>query len=344
MPHDVSRAGDRASRALYAAAMMTLACSASAPARAVRVERPEGAVTVERPGLYPETIEYNRKSDRFMLGSFREGAVYEVDRGGNVSVLVKDERLCSVLGIAVDAERGRVWVTNSDMGVSVKRGAAGVKHLAAVGVYDLSTGAPLQYVDLAPLSSGLHLLNGITLDADGNAYVTDSFSPIIYKVDSSGAATLFLRDERFAGDGVNLNGLIVHPNGYLLVIKKSDGALFRVPLANPSRLTRVDVAQSLVGGDGLVLVDPENVALIANQTPGVASNAVISLSSDDDWMTAKVRAVRPLGHVYPTTGVLRKGTLYVVHSNLDELIRSPPSDQALLRRKATIQPIAPMAP
>jgi sugar lactone lactonase YvrE len=147
-----------------------------------------------------------------------------------------------------------------------------------LGIYDLSTGKPINYVDLAPLAAGPHLLNGIAVDSAGNGYVTDSFSPIIYKIDAQGNATVFLKDEQFAGEGINLNGLVVHPDGYLLVIKKSDGVLFKVPLAQPAQFSKVSINERFVGGDGVTLVGKKNLVLIANQTPAKASNAAYSLT------------------------------------------------------------------
>jgi hypothetical protein len=79
--------------------------------------------------------------------------------------------------------------------------------------------------------------------------------------------------------------------------------------------------------------------LIANSTPEHATHAAFSLSSEDCWATAKVIARQPLGDVYPTTAVVRKGTLYVVHSKLGQLIASPPGKKAELRESATIRPI-----
>jgi hypothetical protein len=298
------------------------------------------AIAVHRPALYPETIEYDRRGGKFLLGSFREGAIYEVDGSGNASLLVDDPRLCSVLGIAVDFERGRLWAVNADLGASNKPSASGPKRLAAVGVYDLATGKPLSYVDLAPLAAGPHLLNGIAVDSAGNAYVSDSFSPIIYKIDLRGLASIFLRNEQFAGAGINLNGVVVHPDGYLLVIKKSDGVLFKVPLAQPDRFTKVAISERFAGGDGLTLVGKENLVLIANRTPNAATNAAYSLVSEDGWSSAKLSAVQPLGDVYPTTAVIKDKTIYVLQSKLNELIQSPPEQQAQLRTEATIRAIA----
>ena len=297
------------------------------------------SLTVNRPALYPETIEYNPKDDQFLVGSFREGAIYEIDRSGGASLLVDDPRLCSVLGIAVDAARGKLWAVNSDLGVSIKPSGVGPKRLAGVGVYDLSTGRPLNYVDLAPLAAGPHLLNGIAVDPAGNGYATDSFSPIIYRIDAGGNAQVLLRDEQFAGEGINLNGLVVHPDGYLLVIKKNDGALFKVPLAKPAEFSKVSISERFVGGDGVTLIGNKDLVLVANRTAATAANAAYLLTSEDNWVSAKLSAVQPLGDVYPTTAALRDGTLYVLHSKLNELIQSPPERTGQLRTEATIRPI-----
>jgi len=325
-----------------ASAVAALAYCALGCTRAARVtlDASGPAITVQKAALYPETIEYNRNDGKFLLGSFREGAIYEVDSSGSASLLVDDPRLCSVLGIALDVERGRLWAVNSDLGASIKPSSAGPKKLAAVGVYDLSTGKALSYVDLAPLAAGPHLLNGIAVDSAGNAYASDSFSPIIYKIDPRGVASIFVRDEQFVGEGINLNGLVVHPDGYLLVIKKSDGVLFKVPLARPDRFTKVAISQRFAGGDGLTLVGRKNLVLIANRTPSIVANAAYSLVSEDDWSSAKLSAVQPLGDVYPTTAVLRDKTIYVVQSKLNELIQSPPEQKNQLRVEATIRPIA----
>jgi hypothetical protein len=237
-----------------------------------------------------------------------------------------------------------VWAVNSDLGASARPSSAGPKQLAAVGVYDRGSGRALKYVDLAPLSAGEHLLNGLALDANGNAYVTDSFSPNIYRITAEGEASLFLRDARFAGDGINLNGLVVHPDGYLLVIKKSDGKLFKVPLDNPRAAREVALDHALVGGDGVLMIHAGALVVVANQVPGTASNSALLVSSDDGWASATTRSTRALGDVYPTTAALRKGTIYVVHSQLNRLIQAPPEEKARLQAQAEIEAIGRVSP
>jgi len=307
--------------------------------------QPSGTpLVVQHAGLYPETLVYDAKRDKFLLGSFREGAVYEVDSAGGAVRIVADPRLCSVLGIAIDAERNRLWAVNSDLGACSRPSEAGPKRLAGVGIYDLSSGAPLLYADLAPLLAGPHLLNGIALDGAGNAYISDSFSPALYKVDAAGRPSLFLQSEQFSGEGINLNGLVVHPDGYLLVVKKSDGALFKVPLDEPARFSRVVIAERFVGGDGLVLAGKTELLVVSNQVPQQTANSAYALSSDDAWASAALRAVEPLGNAYPTTAVLRGGALYVVQSQLDELIQAPAGRKAQLHAQALIRRIGSVAP
>jgi hypothetical protein len=271
------------------------------------------------------------------LGSFRAGAIYAANRDGAATILVDDPRLCSVLGIAVDRARNRVWAVSSDLGASAKPSAPGPKHLAAVAAYDLTTGQALLYVDVAPLYDGPHLLNGIALDAAGNAYVSDSFSPVLYKLDAAGHASVFLQSEQFIGDGINLNGLVAHPDGYLLVIKKSDGSLFKVPLSHPTGFSKVQTERSFVGGDGLTLAGPRNLLIVANQTPVFKSNRLFALKSDDHWLSAKIVAEQPLGDAYATTAVRRADELYVVSSRLNQLIQSPPEQQPLLQVEAQVR-------
>jgi hypothetical protein len=303
------------------------------------LERPGPALVVQSSTLFPETIEYDRERAKFLLGSFSEGAIYAVASGGQVSPLVRDPRLCSVLGIAVDASRRRLWAVNSDLGSCSKPSAAGPKRLAAVGQYDLTTGDALGYFDLAPLLPGPHLLNGIALDDAGNAYVSDSFASALYKIDTQGQATVLLASQLFAGPAINLNGLVVHPGGYLLVIKKSDGRLFKVPLAEPRRFSQVKVDRALIGGDGLVLVGERSLVIVANRTPEQTSNTAFALSSSDDWSSARVDAQQPLGDDYSTTAVVRDGKLYAVSSRLNQFIQASPEVRPHLRFQATIRSI-----
>ena len=64
------------------------------------------------------------------------------------------------------------------------------------------------------------------------------------------------------------------------------------------------------------------------------------MHSDDGWASAKVSPPFPLGTVYPTTGVVRDGTFYVLAGRLKELIQAPAARKPLLQVQATIRAVA----
>ncbi len=298
-------------------------------------------IIINKEALYPETLIYNKKTDKFIVGSFRDGKIYEIDAKGNTKVLLADKRLNSVLGIQIDYKHNRLLVVSSDVGASINSYAKGAKKEASLAIFDLATKKIIHFVNLNKLSPETenHLANGLTIDTEGNAYITDSFSPIIYKVDMNGNATIFLENKRFIGKGINLNGIVYHPNGYLLVVKKSEGILFKILLTNPENFSEIKIDKKIFGGDGLLLVDNNNLILAANIASGVATESVFSLKTNDDWTTAKIIEKVYLGKVYPTTVEIKDDKIYVVHSNLNILHKSPREEQSKLRKKASIQQV-----
>jgi DNA-binding beta-propeller fold protein YncE len=298
------------------------------------------SITINKPALYPEGIDYNPKTDKFIVGSFRDGGVYEIDSDGSYHKIINDERLNSVLGVRVDVKRNRLLVVNSDIGSSINSYGGGPKKSASLGIYELSTGKNIDFINLGKLLPNKnHLANGMTLDSEGNIYVTDSFSPVIYKIDTSGHASIFLQSERFLGEGINLNGIVFHPNGYLLAVKKGEGVLFKIPLDKPQEFSVIKSPRKFIGGDGLVLLNNKELIVIANRAAGEITETVFSLSSTDDWVTTKVTKELKFGKVYLTTGVMRKDKLYVMHSNLKSLMLASKDEKNKLNKKATIQQV-----
>ncbi len=303
------------------------------------------SIEIQKEGIFPEGIDYNPNTDKFVVGSFREGAVYEVDKNGGYRLLIQDERLHSVLAVRVDAKRNKLFVANSDIGASKRSYAKGLKKLASVGIYDLTSGKSINFIDLSILlPNDNHLANDIALDDEGNAYVTDSLSPVIYKIDTNGVSSIFLQSSEFIGDGINLNGIIFHPDGYLIVVKKSEGTLFKIPLGAPENFTTIKIDRAFIGGDGLILANNQELVLIANRAAGKVTETAFSLTSKDDWKTAKTTDQYKFDNVYPTTGTIKNNEIYVVHSNLNTLISAPKDEKAKQRKRATIEKIGIINP
>lgn len=303
------------------------------------------AITLDKPALYPEGLEFNPLNGRFLVGSFREGAVYEVAPNGELKAFIDDARLNSVLGIRVDVKHDRLIVANSDIGASIRPHPQGPLKLAALGIYSLSSGEPVHFVDLGALRpTAKHLANDITVDPDGNAYVTDSLAAVIYKVDTQGKPSIFLESTKFTGKGIGLNGIVYHPGGYLIVAKKNDGVLFKIPVSNPEQFQEIRLPRKLHAADGLILVSDTRLVVVANRVNGIVSDAVFALESPDQWDSARITGEYALGNVYPTTGTAQDGKIYVLHSKLNALIQAPKSEKAMLVEKAVIQQVGHTEP
>lgn len=273
-----------------------------------------GEISFTQAALYPEGIDYDEEGERFLVSSMRYGTVGTVSDTGKYKELINDPMLVSSVGIRVDNDNNRVLVCNSDPGTSVKTTKETQGRLAGLGIYNLSTGKKITYIDLATMTAGNHFCNDIALDDDGNAYVSDSFSTAIYKIDIENKASLFLDNKRFAGKGFNLNGLVVKDD-FLIVAKYNEGLLFKVPLNDPERFTQILANEPMPGADGLLWHDDGSLIVIANTT----SNKVFKLNSTDGWHTATITKTSSTGEVFATTGVNRDGNIYVLNAMLQVL-------------------------
>jgi hypothetical protein len=269
--------------------------------------------------LYPEGIDYDIETDQFIVGSLYYGGVFTVNGTGGVSQLIDDERLVSTVGVYTDTTNRRLLVANSDPGVGLRTNAETQFKLAGLGIYDLDSGEPIHYVDLGIFSPGLnHFANDIAIDEQGTAYVTDSFAPIIYRVTADGEASVFLQDERLSGTGFALNGIVYHPDGYLLVAKSDDGSLFRIPVDNPTAFSRISIDGDVVGVDGLELLEDNQLMIVTNVLGGGSSNTVQLLSSSDDWQTA-VQTDMFLLPFPATTAARATNAVFIVRGRLENL-------------------------
>ncbi len=271
--------------------------------------------------LYPEGVGWDATNKRFLVTSIRKGEIGSVKDDGSYWVFAKDSRMVSSVGIKIDEMRDRVLVCNSDPGAAEKSSPATTGKLAALAVFQLSTGRLIKYVDLAKGLDGGHFCNDIAIDKDGTAYITDSFSPIIYKVDVNYESSVLINDKTFSGKSFNLNGIVVKDD-YLIVDKMNSGQLFKIPKNNPGAFTEVKLKKKIFGADGLIWGIDGSLNVIANNNAHVgvpastATNAVIKLSSNDNWASASVIGEADTGDVFATTGTLRNKQIYVMHAML----------------------------
>ena len=300
------------------------------------------AVSFTQNGLYPEGTQYDDQRGQFLVSSQTAGRIGQVTDAGAYSTFADDAQLISTIGLKLDAARSRLLVAVSDPGYNPARTTAATKgKLAALAIFNSSTGAKTDYVDLGAFTPAggatypAHFANDIAVDDAGNAYVTDSFAPIIYKVDAQGTVTRLLENAALAAPSgkFGLNGIVYHPGGYLIVAKSDEGALLKVPLANPASFTKVTLPTglSLSGDDGLQLLDNTTLLAVCN-----AQGKVYKLTTTTGFASVANAATDAYttGNVYPTTLARRADAKsYVLYSYLNALqtMQSPPVSEFRLQ-------------
>ncbi len=263
--------------------------------------------------LYPEGVAYSLKQDAFFVTSLRYGKIGKLDRKGTYTEFINDNELVSTIGTHADPKRNLLYVCVSDPGVSVKTNAATQGKLGKVIAYDLTTGKRKFSTDLGVLNpTGGNFANDVAFDTEGNLYVTNSFSPMIFKVTPEGKGSIFATSDLFKGEGFSLNGIVFHKNGYLIVAHSGTGNLYKISLKNPKEITKIN-ATPISGADGLV-IKGKNLIVISNE-----KKEIYQLVSKDDFASATLKKKVASEMTFPTTGVIAKGKLYVLNAKLDEL-------------------------
>ena len=287
-------------------------------------------INIQEPKLYPEGTAYNSNTNLFFVSSVKTGTIGTVDAQGNYKVFYKDASLKSSYGMKVDTKSNRLWVCIGDANYSDYSDSLTYKKMIRLISFDLASSKKINDIDLSGLFEGKHFGNDLALDDKGNIYVTDSYSPVIYKVDAQGKASLFAQSDLFKGEQVGLNGIVWSPKGYLVVVNDNNGELLKIDINNPKSITKVKVNNFFTGGDGLLWDAENNLILIQNST-----NKVYQLTSKDNWMTAEVKASTAMEDrfSYPTTGVIGQGKLYALNAKLNELNdpTKPPSKEFSLQ-------------
>jgi hypothetical protein len=277
--------------------------------------KPEGqTIVAARGGFIPEGVEYDQANGRFLTGSIAEGTIFQIGRDGSVTPFVTDKTLVSSVGIEVDEPRDRLLVANSDR-AAFEPGKPGQ---AKLSVYGLTTGERLALVDLGAVigtpSSPAYFANDVTVDPDGNVYVTDTLQNVVYKVAPDYQASVLKRFGSLEGNA-QVNGIVFHEGadgGYLLVV--ADALMFKVPVGNPDATTQVKIAEPVPGQDGIVWAFDGTLAAVSNKAD---APRVVKLKSGDDWASAQRAGVAVLvGQA--TTAAAVGGEIYAIHPHFGD--------------------------
>ncbi|KAF5741525.1 hypothetical protein HS088_TW10G00525 [Tripterygium wilfordii] len=263
-------------------------------------------------GFFRESAKWDDLNRRFIVG-FMEGGVGQIKVPDDYSpgtvldevTVVKDVDLAgnASLGVLVDRPRNRLLVTTGD----VIKGRYG-----ALAAYDLSTWQRLFLTQLSGPSEKT-LADDVAVDAEGNAYVTDARTSKIWKVGPNGeflntiTNPLFIVKEWYRNFMAALNGIVYHPDGYLLAIHTGSGNLYKIDIAKGNEVKLIPVNGSLIFGDGMELLSPTKLVVAGNPTGRL-------VESSDGWETASVVSkFKGPAHRLATAVTVKDGKVYVSH-------------------------------
>jgi hypothetical protein len=275
------------------------------------------------PGLYPEGIAFDKFNNRFLVSSFGKGTIGTVSFIGDYTPFIRDDDLKSTLGLHIDEARKRVVVAVTD-------GLFG--DVAKVGVYDLQTGSRIWLIDLAPLwPEAIHLADDLAIDPEGNIYITDAKSPVIYKVDINGRASVFFENDLFAKPPgfpfywVGFNGIVYNNNGFLIVAFYAAGKLIKIPVNDPINFSEVQLDVPITSADGLLLSQNGRELIVVDNKYLTYPPVIVRMVSNDKWVSAQRIESFPTGFTSPTTATSDGRNVFVLYTYLFDIFFGTPN-------------------
>ncbi|KAK1425716.1 hypothetical protein QVD17_21071 [Tagetes erecta] len=275
-------------------------------------------INFKSPDLYPESLTWDPTGQHFIVGSLHHPTLLGISDAGVVNTLVSDQSLpddSSFLGVTIDTFHHRLLAVvyrHSD------------PSNCALAAYD--SRAPHNRIFLTTLydaasSTGAAGANDVTVDFSGNAYVTNSASNLIWKVDLEGNASVLSESKVFTKTPVDpttpysscgLNGIAYSSNGYLLVSQSNTGNLYKVDHEDGTA-RKVILNRVLTAPDGIAF-RRDGVLLVVSQYK------LYFIKSDDGWSEAVVYDETALdSESFPTSVTAgAEDRVYVLYGHVKE--------------------------
>ncbi|HSK84278.1 MAG TPA: SMP-30/gluconolactonase/LRE family protein [Rubrobacter sp.] len=279
--------------------------------RSQTMQEVSGAERYVLPGeqVFPEGVAYRADTGDFYVGSTTDGTVFQGNvEGGSKEAEVflepESDGRTTAIGMEVD-EEGRLFIAG---------GATG-----RIFVYDTESGDQIGRLDTPDAEATF--LNDVAVTPDGDAYVTDSLRPVLFRVPSTadgvGEAEPWLNFEGTPAEyeeGFNLNGIDATEDGrYLVAVQSNTGELFRIDIESKEVIEIDRGRDTLTNGDGLLL-DGRTVYVVRNEEA-----LIVPIKLSGEYNTGEVgESFTDPSFAYPTTIAKTDGRLLVVNSQFDK--------------------------
>jgi sugar lactone lactonase YvrE len=270
-----------------------------------------GAERYVLPGeqVFPEGVAYQSDTGDFYVGSTTDGTVFRGNVEGGpkeAEVFLEPESDGRTTAIGMEVgEDGRLFIAGGDTG--------------CIFVYDTESTDQIRRLDTP--DAGATFLNDVAVTPDGDAYVTDSLRPVLFRVPSTvdgvGEVEPCLNFEGTPAEyeeGFNFNGIDATEDGrYLVAVQSNTGELFRIDIES-KQVVEINLGRdTLTNGDGLLL-DGRTVYVVRNEQA-----LIVPVKLSGEYIRGKVgEPFTDPSFAFPTTIAKTDGRLLVVNSQFDK--------------------------
>jgi len=278
------------------------------------VVRSEVAFKLSDPTLMAIGVAVDPQNGDTYISSIRERKIVRRTKAGEVSDFVREGQDGFLAGASLVIDTERHFLFASSSAVPFMRGYRDQdKGKSGLFVFDLKSGK-LQGKAFLPVDGKPHFLNALAVDREGNAYVSDSGTPGIYRLRRGGnELEVFVGPDVFA----STQGLAFSDDGKTMyVVDYSDG-LWALGMASKTRRRIEGPANLWLGGlDGLSRVGNSFITVQI----GVRPERVLQLDLDAQGQRISNVSILEMNHPEydgPIQGTVDgRAFVYVANSQL----------------------------
>ena len=262
-----------------------------------------------------ESLAYDSKSERFLIGSARTGQILAVDADGNAVERAKPAKegdWWGVLALAVDNERDSIWVASTVLPhyAGYKREELGRGVIVRL---DLASGELLERFDI-PFDGKPHVVAGMTVAPNsGTLYAVDGVSNQLYQIKDSSIAPLVALPA-----SINLRGITVDPQERYLYLSDYEMGLMVADMNKGAVVNLTLKGQNFGGIDHLSWYKDHLIAVQNVNQPKRISRIALSAEGTAITMVQPLEANKP-ELAEPTVGTLVGDDFYFIANSQRDL-------------------------
>ncbi len=210
------------------------------------------AFTIAEKELIPEGITYDPGTHQFFVSSINKEKVVAINAKGIARDFLQSgqDGILQTLGMKVDSIKRRLWIVSNKQGND--------NNASFVHVYNIESGTLIKKFIL--VKDTIHLFNDLALTSQGDAFITDSYSDVIYTVTSDlNELKPLIESDKFLKWS---NGLTVSPDNTLLYVATGSGIVIIDLQTLDIKPMRKPESISTSGIDGLVFYKGSLIGVI----------------------------------------------------------------------------------